>query len=209
MNDIIQAIVGILGGGTLGGIAGAISATIATRQKIKEIEFTYKQKLQENQDINISLQVETLYKPINIKISKLLNDSNRYEWNLSSSKQQAETDFRVECEKFILEMIDIYDRGADIYLTAEVDKHLRHLTFFLKRSLDCTKKVLFQRFFIYLSLSLFPGIFGLTLARSFGFLPKAPISTLIFRMYLHRIGGILKRSIKKAVLTASPPIQQP
>src|SRR5437899_1966738 len=102
MNDFplwAQIVIAILGSGTIGGIAGAISSSFASRQKIKELELAYNQKSEENYRKNISAHLQTIYIPINIALSKLFNQYNKYRWSEPSNRQQAEAELRLVCEK--------------------------------------------------------------------------------------------------------------
>lgn len=200
MNDIplwAQIVIGILGSGTIGGVAGAFSSSYASRQKIKELELTYRQKLEENYRSNIASHLQALYIPINTAISKLLNQHNRYEWSSRSNRKQAEADFRLVCEQFIEQMLEIYDKGEDIYLSGEIDRRLSDLTFFIKSSLDCSDNRQSIRYYL----------FNVRIIRIYWLIPKilliadfAPISSHIFGESLTYRALQVKDLLNKAAL---------
>jgi len=84
-----QIVIAILGSGTVGAIAGAISSSFASRQKIKELEVTYRQKLDDSYLTNARQHIDSLYMPINISLSKLADKYEDYT-NCRISLEQAE-----------------------------------------------------------------------------------------------------------------------
>lgn len=141
MNDVpiwAQIIIAVLGSGTIGGIAGAFASAITSRQKIKELEVLHNQKMLENYRSSVNPYLETLYIPINVKISKIVNESHRFNKGLQLNEEQAESDFRLSCEKFVTQMFELYEEGTDVYLNQDVDDKLRDFTFYIRSALDGT-----------------------------------------------------------------------
>lgn len=71
MNDFLTLVGTLLGGGALGGIAGAIAAPLTARQKIKELVFLHQHKLDETYLTNAREHIDSLYIPLTISLSRL------------------------------------------------------------------------------------------------------------------------------------------
>jgi gas vesicle protein len=159
-----QMVISIVGGGALGGIAGAVSSVYAARQKIREIEvtslkkldeaaFTYRQKLDENSLINARAFLDTLYMPINISLSNL--DSQYAELKTKIGSYSTDTEdfrmayekFRLACENYVKYIHNLTDEGKDAFLIGEFEERLLSFTDFVKNSLD-TKKHSFVTIYV-------------------------------------------------------------
>jgi hypothetical protein len=66
-----QIVIALLGGSFFGALASVIVSPIAARQQIRQLEITYRQKLNDNLIQNTSQHIDTLYIPINKSLSKL------------------------------------------------------------------------------------------------------------------------------------------
>jgi hypothetical protein len=144
MNNIplwAQLVIAIFGSGTIGGIAGAISSSFTSRQKIKELEVVNHQKIEENHRINTRQHIDTLYIPLNKILTKL---SNQYDIFLDQSqnddvKEASKELFSRACRAYIIEISDLFSQGIDIYLTAELAEKLRAFNIFIRASLTAEK----------------------------------------------------------------------
>jgi hypothetical protein len=71
--------------GTIGVIVGAIltflASAFAAKQKIKELDITYQQKLDETYLANARLHIDTIYLPINIGLTKLATEYRKFQSN--------------------------------------------------------------------------------------------------------------------------------
>jgi hypothetical protein len=189
-----QIVIAIVGSGTVGAIAGAIAASYAARQKIKELEVVYQQRLEENYRANIISHIQTLYIPINIALSKLVNEYNKYRWGNPTNRHQFAAEFRLACEKFVAQMLDIYDQGMDVYLTSELDLELRRLTFFIRNSLNCPEQLGILNLIKYIYAN------HLSRQRKEAFNRYAPLISEAFIRYLDGQGSKVKLHIRNATL---------
>jgi hypothetical protein len=213
MNNIplwATIVIAILGSGTVGGIAGAISSTSAAKQKIKELELAYRHTEEEKYHNNVSFHVQSLYIPINKSTSNLINEFNKYK-RIRQKINQAEIDFRQVCEKFVNQMLEIYEEGMDVYLTDEVDEQLRNFTFFIRDSIDYPNKSSIFTSVKYLYNHISIRIFNIThiLGKRRRSLTYAPLSSKSFDNYLNDEGGQLKDLIREVTLkySASNPLK--
>lgn len=124
-------------------LIGVTFTALATRysasQKIKEVEITYRQKLQENYLANARQQIKSVYAPLNIILSMLIDQY--VEFNTSRQFGDAKTDdgseekFRQVCNEYLESIKDLINRGADAYLTNQLEISLRSVSSFIKVSL--------------------------------------------------------------------------
>lgn len=101
--------------GTTGVIVGAIltflASAFAAQQKIKELEVTYRQKLDDTYLTNARLHIDTLYMPINISLSQLADKfeyyaNNRTSWETSKHLYQVmKRENRQHDEQILTEMM--------------------------------------------------------------------------------------------------------
>ncbi|HYT36099.1 MAG TPA: hypothetical protein VEL49_02890 [Ktedonobacteraceae bacterium] len=150
--------------GTTSAIVAAILTFLASaftaRQKIKEIEITYRQQSDEKYLTNARLHIDTIYLPINIGLTKLADEyrefKRRYplvyqlklpfhgnesseeeieqEWE--EEKEQATEYFRDACREFLEQISDLNNQGKDAYLTKKLGERLQSFTDFLEASMD-------------------------------------------------------------------------
>lgn len=135
------AAAGVTVGATLTALASAYSA----RQKIRELEVTYQQKLRSDYLSNARLYTQGLYVPLSIMITNLMNSylSFRAKADLQAAQapDDAKTTFRQACEKFSQEMQEQFDRGASAFLTTELDERLSSFSSFIAESLTMNELV--------------------------------------------------------------------
>jgi len=123
-------------------IVGACLTTLvsayAARQKIKEIELTYLQKIREDYLANARLYTNGVYVPISIALSDLLKQYFEFrtyiDFTNETVDEQYELEFRRACEKYDKEISLLSERGADAFLTAELEESLRSFNSFIKAS---------------------------------------------------------------------------
>ncbi len=66
-----QIVIALFGGSFFGALASVIVSPIVARQQIRQLEITYRQKLNDNLIQNTSQYIDTLYIPISKSLSKL------------------------------------------------------------------------------------------------------------------------------------------
>lgn len=129
--NALIATIGVVAGAVLTSLAAAYSA----RQKVREIELTYRQKLRENYLANARLYTNNIYVPISIAFRKLGDGHQRFR-----SRKDTEDDFRYICSEYEKTISNLFERGADAFLTTELEERLRSFNNFLVASLE-TKEV--------------------------------------------------------------------
>ncbi len=142
-----QIIILLLGSGTIGGIAGALSPIFTA-------QLAYRQKMHENMIANARTHIETLYLPIDSSLSGLAEKYEYYksckrscetakftsedeEQNISikAMLQQARDEFLWACKDYIRQRSEISSQGDDAYLIPKLEEGLRSFTNFLKTSM--------------------------------------------------------------------------
>lgn len=78
MNTSFLAWAQIIGSGFFGGVVSLILSPIVARQQIRQLEITYRQKLNDNFLQNTRQYIDTLYIPINKSLSKLEDSYQTY-----------------------------------------------------------------------------------------------------------------------------------
>ncbi len=66
-----QIVIALFGGSFFGALASVVVSPIVARQQIRQLEITYRQKLNDNLLQNTSQHIDTLYIPISKSLSKL------------------------------------------------------------------------------------------------------------------------------------------
>ncbi len=73
-----QIVIALIGSSFFGALASVIVSPIVARQQIKQLEITYRQRLNDNLIQNASQHIDTLYIPINKSLSKLDDSYKTY-----------------------------------------------------------------------------------------------------------------------------------
>ncbi len=220
MNDIplwAQLASSILGSSVVAGIVGAISSSRVSRQKFKELDVLYRQKLEDIFIVNARSQVETLYIPLNASLTKLkahyhsfLDKASIFEPE-DKMYRSSEGEFQDACKVYIKEVTDLRNEGKDVYLTTELDKTLNTFTSFIRTSL-ITKEVIYWRDTLSLaestSFTLITAFFvpflsrkkRLEIEREVKQAIAAPVSTLAFKTRFLENMDQLKSLIREVTL---------
>ena len=151
MNSIplwTQIVIALLGSSIFGAIAGIISSSIAARQKFRELDIAYRQKLNDN-FLHITQQaVISLYIPINRSLSNLDNKYKEFAFlkmlcdggarpadkserglaDMVKEKEKAFRDASLEHKKLIDQL---GQEGTDLYLPMEFEEKIHDFTEFL------------------------------------------------------------------------------
>ncbi len=138
---ILVAIIGAAGA-IIGTILTLTGTTITARQKIKEIELTHRQALEDKYLVNARLHINTVYMPININLSKLERRFYDFKTFINTHEEQSEEyhqalqEFREVCADFVNQITKLVNEGMDVYLTDKLDQRLRLFTDFVRNSKD-------------------------------------------------------------------------
>ena len=139
MNPAILTAFIATGGVIVGAIVTALASAYAAGQKIKEIEVSYLQKMREDYLANARLYTNGVYVPLSIALSKLLKEYYEFRTYIDfpheTVDEQHERKFRQACEEYEKEVSALNERGADAFLTTELEESLRSFSNFIKASL--------------------------------------------------------------------------
>jgi hypothetical protein len=129
---IVVAALGAIGAGILNGYAA--------NRRIKEVELQYIYKLRDGYLDNARKLSGEVYIPINISLTKLFNNYERFAATIRVTSENVQKSYREDFETACLEYIqtigDLMARGADAYLTTAIDEQLNDFTNFIGISLD-------------------------------------------------------------------------
>jgi len=130
--------------GAIAALAGALAAGLANayaaRQRIKEIELSYLQKLKDGYLENARKVATEVYIPLSIALTALSNGYDRFsgqiDYEAEVSAENSREDFLTECLRYLATVDDLMKRGADAYLTSALDEELQSFTSFIRDSMD-------------------------------------------------------------------------
>jgi len=132
--------------GAAGAIGGAIVAAIANmyaaNRKIKEIELAYSFKMRDGYLENARKLTAEVYIPINVFLTQLTNAYDTFRARIDFEKNEvpdgSRNFFLGQCRKYLSDLDQLFGRGADAYLTTELDDRIRNFNSFLRESLEST-----------------------------------------------------------------------
>jgi hypothetical protein len=137
--------------GSIGVIAGALITALASayaaRQKIRELEVSYEQKLRENYLTNARQYTISVYVPLSIAVLKLFEQYQLLKDSLeikSPSATITEQAFRQACKEYENSVSSLFERGAAAYLTSQLEQQLQSFNRFLDASLVASEAVLLR-----------------------------------------------------------------
>lgn len=126
----------------LGAIATSIVSAWSARLKVREVELAYAYKLKDSYISNARAVMGEVYIPISIEITRL---SNAYEKLsvMDQEKQRSEYEYNVKefeasCTSFLIFIDKLLSKGADAYLTVNLDTQLNSFVNFIKLSFNRT-----------------------------------------------------------------------
>lgn len=122
----------------VGAIVGAISKGYAAQQKLRELEFEYEKRLQANYLENARAYLASVYVPLSISLTQLNTEFHTYRANVTV--EGAEDRFRKAICQFSEELRELGERGANAFLTTDLDETLQGFSQFLTGS-ETTKNV--------------------------------------------------------------------
>lgn len=135
--------------GAVSAIGGALVAGIATwangRLKLRELQVTYEQKLEDKYLENARQYINGVYVPLSLALSKLAQSHRLLRASLGESDQPVpvpeEEAFRSAIKEYLGTVESLRQRGADAFLTNRLDEELSIFYSFLEASLDATEPV--------------------------------------------------------------------
>lgn len=130
--------------GAIAAVAGAIAAGLANayaaRQRVKEIEVIYLQKLKDGYLENARKLTAEVYIPLSVTLTNLANSYDRFsgwiDYDAEISVEGFREDFLTDCLRYLSTVDDLMRRGADAYLTTALDEELQFFTNFIRDSMD-------------------------------------------------------------------------
>lgn len=130
--------------GAIAAVAGALGAGLANayaaRQRIREIEVSYLQRLKDGYLENARKVTAEVYIPLSIALTSLANSydrlSGRIDYDAETSPEDLREGFLTDCRGFLTAVDDLMKRGADAYLTTALDEELQRFTNFIGDSMD-------------------------------------------------------------------------
>jgi hypothetical protein len=124
----------------VGAIAAGVINAYAANRKIKEVELQYLYKLRDGYLDNARKVAGVVYIPISVALTSLFNSYERFAANIGTTAAVTEKgfrdDFETECLRYLGTIDDLLARGADAYLTTNLDEELNDFTNFVRNSLD-------------------------------------------------------------------------
>ena len=124
----------------IGGAIAGIASYLNTKHKIRELEVAASQRLRENYLQNARDYTKTIYLPLTLAMSKLSDAYAVFQRNPSNA--EAKSVFGEAIIQFRGEVQHLRDRGAEAFLTNELEDKLRSFYEFLGASLDSTDVIL-------------------------------------------------------------------
>jgi hypothetical protein len=139
MDDTV--LVAIVAGvaGVLGAVVTAVLSHLSARHKIKELEVAYTQKLRETYLQNAREYTKAIYVPLTLALSRLSDEYAAFASDSASGPAQDK--FKAAIETFVAGVQTLRDRGAEAFLTNELEEKLRSFLDFLRESLTATQPV--------------------------------------------------------------------
>jgi hypothetical protein len=155
--NMIKILIGI-GAAAIAAVLTALANGYAANRKIKEIELGYQHKLRDTYVENARKAAAEVYIPISIALTDFSSQYGAFrvsiDFDAGTSDPVAHAKFKAKALSY-LEFIDgLMMRGADAYLTTELDEDLQKFNAFIRQSADADHIITKQ--IIKASVSAFP-----------------------------------------------------
>ena len=134
-STVVTAIIAA-GAAIAGGAIAGVASYVNTRHRIKELEMAASQKLRENYLQNAREHTKAIYVPLTLLISKLSDAYSAFQRN--PSPFGAVDVFRQAIDEFREGVQQLRDRGAEAFLTNELEDRVRSFQEFLGASRNST-----------------------------------------------------------------------
>lgn len=116
----------------------AAATTYASRVRIREVRLTYDQKLHENYLTSARAYTNSIYVPLSIALSRLSTAFVTFRDSLDQETREpgpgAAEAFTRGVDEFLAAIDDLTSRGADAFLTRQLEDEIISLTTFLRKS---------------------------------------------------------------------------
>lgn len=130
---------------TLGGVVfTALASYLIARQRVREIVVQYEQRLQSEYLENARLYTNSIYVPLSTALVELRLAYERFlphiDFDAGTSGEAERTQFRGAAMAFVAQTKDLSRRGADAFLTTELEEALTTFRAFLEDSVDALEQ---------------------------------------------------------------------
>jgi hypothetical protein len=160
--DVLKGIIAAVAA-VLGAIVAGVYSQHNARVKLKELQITYEQRLQESYLANARQYTTSLYVPLALALARLSSSFEEFNRQVNavtgSVDREHEERFRGAILLFYETFNSLTERGADAFLTTELEEGLRSFTSFLRASATAAEPVIKAVYKYRLSIAQF-GISG-------------------------------------------------
>jgi len=150
----LTAAIGV-GGLVLGIVAAVIGNYFVARAKVREAEMLYRQKLADSYLATAREYTHEIYVPLSVMLSALADAClalrEHIDFETATAPEGERASFRESSEQFIADTAALTARGADAFMTTDLEARLRDFTHFLRSSQeakDTVTKVVIQSFLL-------------------------------------------------------------
>ena len=149
MNEAVVKALIAAGSAILGAIVAAAAKGYAAKQKLQEIKLSYEQRLHEGYLEKAREYTQGVYVPLSIALTQLnfdfqiLLSQKTKNGSIPSNSLQ---NFQKSSNQFQETIKDLAERGANAFLTTELDEKLQSFCSFLNSSSSTTESVVQQKF---------------------------------------------------------------
>lgn len=144
-SDSVNTTLIAAGGVVIGAVATAFASAYSARQKVREIEVSYRLKLSESYLSNARQYTNGVYVPISIALSSFNDSYRRFRACLDDrtriAQPEAESAFREACYAYLNELSRLYTHGASAFLTSSLEERLGSFHSFLETSMQANNVV--------------------------------------------------------------------
>ena len=120
-----------------------VASTYGARVRIQEVRLTYDQKLHEGYLAAARTYTATVYVPLSVALTRLSAAFVSFRDSLDPESRKgdanSEAAFREAIASFLEEIETLTARGADAFLTTQLEEEVISLTTFLRKSLTATE----------------------------------------------------------------------
>lgn len=129
----------------LGALITSLASAYSARQKIREVEIKYQQQLLETYLTNARNYTNSLYVPLILILGKFGDAYQQFRKDLDTEtenvSQDSKTAFENACREFDGKMQGLFDKGADAFLTTQLEERLRSFRLFILNSLGANEPI--------------------------------------------------------------------
>jgi len=138
MDDSTFKVLIAFAGAVIGALTAAAANMYAASRRIKEMEVSYTFKLRDGYLENARKLTAEVYVPLNIALTKLSAAYDmfraRIDFDANTVPEGSHNFFVGQCRNYLNTVDELFDRGADAYLTTDLDAKLREFNSFIRES---------------------------------------------------------------------------